>query len=206
LDRFFLRTEDGVTTMRRWSDGRLLTGGELGRLISSASGVQFLPDGKRFLTISSGSVYTLRDLNTAQPIAILGRPTNASINEDRALIIRNRNQRILLKVESVAELRGAALRDRVCDLNRDWIGSFTKEQRDVKSEDATARDIARRLRGRPWHVCDWRGLRSLEGWGQMFRYWGVRFGLAKDWAPDERPGQPRPRAQKKAADAPRKKD
>jgi hypothetical protein len=207
LDRFFHRTEDGVTTMRRWSDGEVIA--DLGKLGSSSSAVTFPYGGKTFTTIGDDGVYTIRDMSNGAPLATFGRVNVFDYREDRIIITRDRTRRTLLAVEPVAHLRGMALRERVCspDINRDWVGPFTEAERDPKkAQDAESKDIARRLRGRPWHVCDWRGLRSLEGWGQMFRYWGVRFGLAKDWAPDERPGQPRPRAQKKAADAPKKKD
>jgi hypothetical protein len=51
-----------------------------------------------------------------------------------------------------------------------------------RAEDRAAKDaVGAYLRGRPWRVCDWRGLWSPEGWAQTARYFGVRLGIAPDY-------------------------
>lgn len=66
-----------------------------------------------------------------------------------------------------------------CGSSRPALRSFSA----VDRMPSTA--AGRYLRGRPWHVCDWAGLLSVEGWMQTLRYWLVRFGANWDYAEDE---------------------
>lgn len=196
FEYFFLRTEDSVTTMRRWANGEIVT--SLGKT-GDTSAIFFDPNGRRFTVTGEDGVTHLWAFEGPKYLAALGRNRQVRLGEDRALVERVRRQHHLVVLEDVAHLRGAALHDQVCDVNRDWIGPFTDAERDPKkAADAESEKVAQRLRGRPWHVCDWKGLGSAEGWGQMFRYWGVRLGLAQDYpSPHVQPGQPRPAAAKK---------
>jgi WD40 repeat protein len=72
-------------------------------------------------------------------------------------------------------LSPTALRDHVCGVNRDLIGTFPAEERNANTRVGLA------LRGRPWRACDWSELKSFEGWVQLIRYWGTRAGLRWDY-------------------------
>jgi hypothetical protein len=45
--------------------------------------------------------------------------------------------------------------------------------------------VAAYLKGRPWRVCDWRGLGQAAGWVQTARYWAVKWGLLRDYRQNE---------------------
>jgi hypothetical protein len=106
----------------------------------------------------------------------------------------------LFRLGEVIQGSGAARREGVCRANYDVIGAFPERQRrrlsglalevnkeiaEVFGRDPGEIDDTRRLRGRPWHPCDWRGALSPEGWAQALRYWAVRLGANWDYAADE---------------------
>jgi hypothetical protein len=69
-----------------------------------------------------------------------------------------------------------ALRLQICTANGRATPNFRREDRDAGDA------VASYLKGRPWNVCDWRELSEPAGWWQTLRYWGVRSGLAGDYA------------------------
>jgi WD40 repeat protein len=84
----------------------------------------------------------------------------------------------LSRIDAGLDAAPAALKERVCRENRDVIGQFPTDERDADTPAGLA------LRGYPWHACDWRGMKSFEGWAQLVRHWGTRAGLNWDYAPD----------------------
>ncbi|MGE3511757.1 MAG: TIR domain-containing protein, partial [Vicinamibacterales bacterium] len=87
---------------------------------------------------------------------------------------------LVQRVEPVEELRGSELREYVCRNNARFIGPFPPSPLDEHQR------LSDSLVGLPWDPCDWRGLRSIEGWSQLARYWSVRLGMARDYVPGER--------------------
>lgn len=80
---------------------------------------------------------------------------------------------------SLATGDGEDLRRRICAANAGATPAFRGLDRG--GNDA----VAGYLKGRPWRVCDWRGLNNATGWLQVARYWGAKGGL---W-PDYREGE-----------------
>jgi WD40 repeat protein len=74
---------------------------------------------------------------------------------------------------------GETLRQRICAANGRVTPAFRREDREADDT------VARHMKGRPWNMCDWRGLSSAAGWFQTLRYWAVRSGLAKDYAEND---------------------
>lgn len=74
---------------------------------------------------------------------------------------------------------GEELRSRICAANRQATPAFRRAARE--GNDA----VAAYLRGRPWRVCDWRGLGQAAGWVQTSRYWAVKWGLLPDYRQNE---------------------
>jgi hypothetical protein len=79
------------------------------------------------------------------------------------------------------------LRERACAINYVAIGPFSRDMRsgNVRLDNVDIQ-ISNDISGRPWHPCDWRGLRSLEGWKQFLRFWAVKIGVPWDYACGER--------------------
>jgi WD40 repeat protein len=77
---------------------------------------------------------------------------------------------------------GPRLKTYVCSINYEAIGVFPGDvRRGVARPEGVDVELAQHLKGRPWHPCDWRGLLSLEGWGQMLRFWAVKIGGPWDY-------------------------
>jgi hypothetical protein len=81
--------------------------------------------------------------------------------------------------------RGGDLADNVCAANGAVVPPFSAGTR-------SAGELARTLRGRPWHACDWRGLLAIvpnatrgDGWFEGARQWirlvHVRYFGGADW-------------------------
>jgi hypothetical protein len=74
---------------------------------------------------------------------------------------------------------GETLRLRICAANGRATPAFRREDREAGDA------VASYLKGRPWNVCDWRGFGEAVGWLQTLRYWGVKSGLAADYAEND---------------------
>ena len=72
---------------------------------------------------------------------------------------------------------GEELRSRICAANRQATPAFRRADREGNDP------VAAYLKGRPWRVCDWRGLGQAAGWVQSSRYWAVKWGLLPDYRP-----------------------
>ena len=73
---------------------------------------------------------------------------------------------------------GEELRSRICAANRQATPAFRRADREGNDP------VAAYLKGRPWRVCDWRGLGQAAGWVQSSRYWAVKWGLLPDYRPE----------------------
>ena len=65
---------------------------------------------------------------------------------------------------------GEELRSRICAANGQATPAFRRADREGNDP------VAVYLKGRPWRVCDWRGLGQASGWVQSSRYWAVKWG------------------------------
>ena len=74
---------------------------------------------------------------------------------------------------------GEELRSRICAANGRATPAFRRAAREGNDP------VAAYLKGRPWRVCDWRGLGQAAGWVQTARYWAVKWGLLGDYRQNE---------------------
>lgn len=74
----------------------------------------------------------------------------------------------------------------ICAQSGEAIRPFSELVRDRERVSRGRRPLYDRLRGRPWHPCDWRGLGSIEGWSQLLRGIGIRYFGARDYICEER--------------------
>ncbi len=174
-----------ATTGRKISD--------YGDVAEADSIITFAKSSPRFVTSNSSNAGSLWDSTDASFLADLGGEgavADAAISADGSRIA---TQSVFetMAVWDASRLpgkrKGPDLRAYVCELNYDAIGVFPADVRSaaVQPPDVSVA-VGGHLAGRPWHPCDWRGLLSLEGWGQMLRFWAVRLGLPWDYDCGER--------------------
>jgi WD40 repeat protein len=164
----------------------LRSGAETNLGLMSQGGLEFSPD-DRFLMIHAESYFaTLRVLESGEDLPLgpissyefsaSGRFLMVSPFEEERMIVRDLDA-------GFAEGRGRTLRNQVCALNADAMRPFRASERAAGSG---RRNINRRLEGRPWNPCDWRGLFSFEDGGEGWRQWqrliAVRYFGAVDYA------------------------
>lgn len=150
--------------------------------------VIFSADGTRIAMASGNNFGVLLDAQTGQNLVNLGGEGAVY-----AVSLSADGQRVATQsvYETVAvwdgsivsqPAAGPRLKTYVCSINYNAIGVFPGEVRSGAAHpEGVDVELAQHLRGRPWHPCDWRGLLSLEGWGQLLRFWAVKIGVPWDY-------------------------
>jgi WD40 repeat protein len=178
--RLIVQSFDQKTSL--W-DG--ITGAKVADLgvVASIESVMFSQSGKPFVirTIDAGtSVWT----DKGQALVDLGPESELDyvISRDGRRIAGLGRDSVIQLWDSSGSLAagdGEVLRQRICAANGGATPAFRGLDRG--GNDA----VANYLKGRPWRVCEWRGLNEAAGWLQSARYWGVK---ARLW-PDYREGE-----------------
>lgn len=151
---------------------------------NDAYGLRISKDGRLIQAKDANHWVRLWDGDTGEFIGALAGPREGHT----WMIDQNNLHAVTLSLDGTVRLKllensrdspPAAMKEKICRMNRNVIGAFPIEERN----EATGVGLA--LRGRPWHACDWQGLRSVEGWSQFIRYWGTRSGLPWEYQPWE---------------------
>jgi WD40 repeat protein len=159
------------------------------------------PDRRIFAAADANHWVRQWDMETGEPIGALAGPREGNsweIDRDRRLAVTLGvfGEGLVRHIDVSLDGTPEALRTHVCRVNRDAIGRFESSERQSSNL------VRKWLAGRPWHPCDWQGLRLPEGWAQAIRYWAVRAGLPFDYAPEETSAWTRQQASSAAATRP----
>jgi WD40 repeat protein len=179
-----------------------VTGHVLWRNDRGVSQVTFSPDSRYVVALSFMNTVLIDARTGAIVFTVRGFQSflkeSVQFSKDSALLlVQNANggagATLFRLGEMISEAAGPGRRAAICRANYEAIGPFDEaiRQRPVRSrfvifDTAPERvDDSVRLRGRPWHPCDWRGLLAADGWRQSLRYWAVRWGAPWDYTADE---------------------
>jgi WD40 repeat protein len=166
----------------------------LGRLDAGEEGAQFVNHDQWLLVRDESGGVRLHSGVDGRLIADLvgaGGARSIEFSEDGTRLLAQYDDRQAALIDASLLASEAPERGRLvaqaCTANGDSIAPFLPADRDNPA-------FRSGLRGRPWRVCDWRGLRSVEGWLQAIRYWSVRAGLPWDYGCHERDALGGPRS------------
>jgi WD40 repeat protein len=173
--RLVLFSYDGPSAIWDAGDGRRLV------LIREADPIDTGVTGGALVALNTHDgaawLWTARDGRRIATIGIAGTAEELGISADGSRLVArsSRNVGTLFDATRVLSGDGGRFREAICAASGEHLPPFTEAQRSARGE------VGRYLRGRPWRVCDWRGLDTREGWAQMFRRWRVRARLARDY-------------------------
>jgi WD40 repeat protein len=155
------------------------------------SGGTFSADATRYVSLSPNNYATFWDAVSGKLVTSLGgegASTDADVANDNRHVVTNSiaSTASVWDADVRAERGGTrpSVRSQVCEMNYEFIGVFTEDQRNGDDDTTTA--LTSYIKGRPWHPCDWRGLLIMEGWAQQLRYWAVKVGFRWDYQCGER--------------------
>ncbi|HEX8167175.1 MAG TPA: TIR domain-containing protein [Beijerinckiaceae bacterium] len=175
-----------------WDAERGVKLSDYDQLGEEVGGSVFSRDGRRLVTSGAGNFGNLRDGNTGKHLAVLGGAGavySASLSADgrRVVTLSVHDLPVVWETETLPNSLGSPqIRSYVCAINYNAVRVFAREARTGSAPlEGVGFAVAHHLKGRPWHPCDWRGLLSIEGWKQLLRLWGVRFGLVSDYGCSE---------------------
>lgn len=122
-----------------------------------------------------------------RPIARVGDPNILRASEGgRFLLVGSEATNDLWAYDLASSYTAQNTGKALCFASQNAIRPVSEPLRSSNGGASARNPLHRKLRGRPWHPCDWRGLDEFEGWRQFGRRIAVIYFGSTDYTCEER--------------------